>query len=590
MYASSLKGWMVALAFGMALATTGCSGRHAATGGDGGVLEFPDAGPPSDAGPVTGATLRIDPASADLSIVDERPATLDYHATLVATDGTETDVTSQTTFTSSDTGLGSFAGATFTTALRSGQLRVFAMARGLMASGDVTIRTETDFFASGVGPDARGDFGGADDPAHAPQIVYPADGVMVPPNLNEVEIHFLPAGGSLFEVHFQTTAIDVRVYTGCDAVGSGCVYTLDDAVWTALTTGALPAEPITYEVLGVDGGSPGGVGTSARQKLFLADDPITGGLYYWNAAAGSIYRYDFGLRGQHAELYMNAASAGASTCVGCHVLSRDGSRIAVGMDLPAPSPYAVFDTGTRANVYRQGTMFGGGSNFFSFSPDATQIMASNGIDIVLRDAATGMAITDPLVADGTMPDWSPDGMHMVYAKSATMPPCFGGFCGATGVGGASLETMDFDGTSWAAGATLVPAGSVNNYYPTFSPDGQWVLFDRSPSNHDSYDSPDAELWIVSAAGGDPVRLDDTTSDAGDSWPKWDPTVYMVQGHPLMWMTFSSRRAFGVRLTAGSGPSSGWPPSIRQRRGPRWPTRPSACPSRTSPAATTSASG
>ena len=35
----------------------------------------------------------------------------------------------------------------------------------------------------------------------------------------------------------------------------------------------------------------------------------------------------------------------------------------------------------------------------------------------------------------------------------------------------------------------------------FSPDGQWVLFNRSPSDLNSYDAKDAEVWVVPAAGG-----------------------------------------------------------------------------------------
>jgi TolB protein len=110
--------------------------------------------------------------------------------------------------------------------------------------------------------------------------------------------------------------------------------------------------------------------------------------------------------------------------------------------------------------------------------------------------------------------------------------------------------MVFSGGSWGEGPELVAFGGQNNFYPTFSPDGNWVLFNRSPSNQNSFDAPDAQVWVVPADGGEAVHLA-TASSGGDSWPKWDPTVYMHRSRPLMWFTFSSRRAYGLRLAAGA---------------------------------------
>ena len=247
---------------------------------------------------------------------------------------------------------------------------------------------------------------------------------------------------------------------------------------------------------------------------------------------------------------MDAPRAGAFQCVGCHTLSRDGSRIAVGMDIPAPSPYKVFEVGTRTELYQMGSMFGGGgANFNVFSPDGSEIMTSNGVWIDLRDATTGAAVVEQMINPGTMPDWSPDGEWMVYAKPETAPPCIGiGGCGATGISRGSLEVWRYDGSMWEPDYTLVQSEGENNYYPAISPDGEWVLFNRAIA--ESYDAPDATLWVIPSDGGDPVRLDAATSNHGDSWPKWDVTVYQQHGQPLMWFTVTSRRAYGLRLDAG----------------------------------------
>ncbi len=97
----------------------------------------------------------------------------------------------------------------------------------------------------------------------------------------------------------------------------------------------------------------------------------------------------------------------------------------------------------------------------------------------------------------------------------------------------------------------------NNYYPGFSPDGQWIVFNRARTN--SNNAADASLWAVRADGsGRPVSL--ATANGGESpaygnsWPKWTPFVERYVGEleePLMWITFSSGRDYGVRLRQGS---------------------------------------
>jgi hypothetical protein len=533
-----------------AVMIAGCSrGGNRPDGGPG--LDSGGGGGDADVGPVAG-TLRLDPENAEVSIRSGVPATVDYHAYLVRDDGSEEDVTAEATFWITNTTLGTFTGAQFRSVLdRGGRTRVLAMARGAMGSTDLTVRLERIFVGPGATMDDAMHFAGTDDTGAAPEIVYPNDGVLVPPNLNELEWHFLPSGHDVFELSLFGSAIDVRVYLGCTPVGAGCAFLPDEALWTTLAESERGGIPVRYRIRGASrAGGP--VGASTERTIGFAQEDVTGGLYYWNAGAGSVKRYDFGLRGQTAENYLDARLAGATTCVGCHVLSRDGSRISVGLDIPSPAPYKVFQTGTRALVYQQGSMFGGGgANFFSFSPDNAQILTSNGVNIALRDATTGVAITDPIVTSGAMPDFSPDGMRFVYAKPMTAPPCFGVFCGAPGVDSASIESMVLSGSTWSAGPQVAAFSGQNNYYPTISPGGPWVLFNRSPANNNSMDAPDAELWIAPIGGGTATRLDRSTSMNGDSWPKWDPTTYEHQSRPLFWFTVSSRRAYGLRVAAGA---------------------------------------
>ena len=51
-----------------------------------------------------------------------------------------------------------------------------------------------------------------------PQLVYPPDQVLLPPNMNVIEVHFMPgANNTLFEIDFENAGTDVRLETMCNS-------------------------------------------------------------------------------------------------------------------------------------------------------------------------------------------------------------------------------------------------------------------------------------------------------------------------------------------------------------------------------------
>jgi len=410
---------------------------------------------------------------------------------------------------------------------------------------------------TGPGADSSspGKFGGTPT-GGAPTIVYPADGIAVPPNMNALEIHFIPAAGqTLFRLTFKAPTLTVVVYTGCTAVGGGCVYATDAAFWSALIPYARGAAPVTWSVSGVNGSAPGAVGTSAQQSITFGQQDITGGIYYWNTA-GAIERYDWGMPSAAPQAYMTAQKAGALVCVGCHVVSRQGTRITVGKDIPAPAPYTVFDVATTTPYSPNGTPVGGTANFASFSPDGNHLLFSDGAKIGWQELYTGSILNASVAASGTMPDWSPDGEHMVFARpNASLP------IANPGVASGSIESLHFNGAGWDTPTTLVPFSGANNYYPAYAPTGDWVIYNRSPSNADSFSNaapdadagtkPDGQLYVVPSAGGNAVALDAANTPGNCQWPKWAPVLHDYYAGKIMWLTFSSDRAYGLRLATGA---------------------------------------
>ena len=151
-----------------------------------------------------------------------------------------------------------------------------------------------------------------------------------------------------------------------------------------------------------------------------------------------------------------------------------------------------------------------------------------------------------------MPDVSADGAHVTYAYSPQSPPI-----SSPGIGSAGINVVDIVNNAFGQPRTLVaPANGQDNYYPSFAPDGAWVVFNRSfdkpdPMNNNqvtssSYDQTDARVMFVSAAGGAAIDSASVNAIAGNSWPKWAPFSHHFNGGTIFWLTFSTRRPYGLR--------------------------------------------
>jgi hypothetical protein len=536
---------------------SGCT-VHEPADRDGGGLGVDTSGTDAPSRP---GDIRIEPANAEYD-VDGVPVVIDYRAFQRQADGSEAEVTGAATW-SSTVDVGSFVGAQFTSRTdRGGLTNIRAQVGPEVGNTTLLLRSNTIIVTDTAPADAPTRFGGTPVPAAAPEVVYPEDGTMIPPNLGELEFHYRTNGSTVFELSIGTRAGDVRIYFGCpESVGGGCIYTPDRGVWEAISTSTAGLGPVTYTLRGVD--DSGRLGEAPARTLIMATEAIRGGLYYWNAGGGSIDRFEFGVRGARAERFIDQARAGATTCVGCHTLSRDGRRIAIGTDIPTTS-FQVFDVASRTRIFMSGSGGLGGfpsqPNFSTFSPDASELISSGLSGLLLRSGTTGATMGSPLTSrPSTMPDWSPDGNHVVYVEHNA--PAIGFISDVPGCTDGVIRTLDRSGSSWVPGATLVPGDGTNHYYPAYSPDGSWVVYNRSPSNTNSMGSDtssggmggvlDAELWVVSSTGGAPIQI--VRADGlADSWPKWDPTSYLDRGRTVFWLAWSSRRGFGLRYADGAG--------------------------------------
>jgi hypothetical protein len=150
---------------------------------------------------------------------------------------------------------------------------------------------------------------------------------------------------------------------------------------------------------------------------------------------------------------------------------------------------------------------------------------------------------------------------VVYAEPKNAIPIFG----TPGINEGTLKIVAYDAknNAFTGAITLVQSSGDNNYYPTFSPDNTWIVYNRCttcdpavPSGSgggsgSSYDARDATLYILRADGkGKPMemKLANGGTNLCNSWPKFSPFMQKYRGGKLMWVTFSSRRDYGLRLT------------------------------------------
>jgi hypothetical protein len=446
------------------------------------------------------------------------------------------------------------------------------------------------------------------------------DGVLVPPNMNVISVQWTPFGAPFtqFEVDFSNSVTDVRVLTKCSTQtwdtgqppmqSGGCELIIDPDTWALMSHANRGGDPVKITVRGTTDGMC--ASASASVNMSFASEDLLGAIYYWkstvspNGVGGQIWVKSFGDSTPEKDI---TSPLGLASCTGCHALSRDGLRMVINNDdddsddeySDVQSSLVDFSKGVNAGVVVGGT--GGGRipglmdpSFATFYPDHSQFLITNGKGtlgmstratnvLFLYDGTTDMSRSTVMNVGATgqmatMPDWSPDGKSVVFVipqKTAT-------WNGSTTsnlndddhIFGGNLYTMPYMGNGqFGPPKSFLMSNGENNYYPSYSPDGQFVVFDRAPHDtsvatidgcngtapqracpNDSFSNPAARLMLVSSAGGTPIDLENANGSTAaspvtlsNSWPRWSPFLQQYKGNLLLWVAFSSTRDYGVRV-------------------------------------------
>ena len=554
-------------------------------------------------GAVSGLTsLSISPQTAMMTVTNGGPAQTQQYMVTGMVNGQTQDLTTQVRYSVNPIGVVTIDanGLATSTGMKGGAVAVTAVSGTQSATATLTVIYT--FTGADPGPSNSSVPTGApslfttttNDTTRSPQLIYPNDGVLFPPNITGIEIHFMPgANNTLFEVSLAGPLTTINAIVRCTmptGITTGCIYLMDPGLWSTVAAANAGQGPVSLIVRGTDD-SGTSVGNSDTFHLQFSKDDIDGALYYWTTSGKSaIMRWDFSGSTQSAQAYLTPANTDGTTCVGCHALTPDGSKLIASAGGQGDGRLLLWDI--KNNVALQPFPLTQRSQFESWNADGSQFVGMYGdmqgstsgkvgpVDLMIFDGTTGL-VTSPIALNGLRadhPDWSKntDGANTIVftsadptAKTTDQRPSTGG-----------IDYLQYDGTTWQGPQQLMPSQlGLNRYYPSISPDGTLVVYDESTctagtaaagavpdKSCDADTDPTATMFVIPLGTGQtPIPLtnanspgvaDGTTTALTNSFPKWSPFISQLsEMQQLVWITFSSSRQYGLRPPPPPGSSS-----------------------------------
>ena len=538
-----------------------------------------DGGPDAAAdAPPAFTNVVLDPPDATLDVPVTGGATQDYKAYADTAGQTHVDVTSQCTFHVSDTSLGNFAqaSATFTSATQGGDTTVTATCSGAQGTAALHLVLKGWVLGTGAPNDAPTIFANATagtDATRTPSIEYPLDKAVAPLNIPSIDSQWTTAQNDLFHLSWSSTHLALDLYTtSADAA-------FDDVLWPNVAASA-SGDSVTITIEGLQQASPTQKFASAPVTLVMSKDKIDNtAIYWWASSLGDLMTQTFGQTG--------APSTVKNDCTSCHSVSRAGSRIGysrcVGGDCNQLwAGFMRYDTTNKVwndTVDADGESIHG--SFTTFAPDGYPFpddkqslslvtMVSGNLSLYDPDTGAHVASNVETVSthgpgqprSGLMADWSPDGKTIVYAST----PHPGQWIDLSDSAIATMTYTYANSTHTFGEPTFIVPGPItltsgtydNLFFPSFSPDGSYIVFDaaRAPWRDLTAGqgaTPGQRLMMTNPTGSWTVDLANLNGqgDLDTTWPHWAPS----NSSDYYWVVFSTERPYGHELTKSNTASA-----------------------------------
>ncbi len=433
---------------------------------------------------------------------------------------------------------------------------------------------------------------GVDNPPASPclSIVYPADGVVFPPDLSPPMIRWDDRSGALsWRISFTTA--------GCEPFSHDALaqpeWRVDTTTWEALKQ-CSAGQTIELTIQGSmpptddDVGHPPQVESENAVGIRFSSDPVEAPIFYrevplpFGTALAQRWLIRWRLGSVASEDEPRTVLDGMFNCANCHSFTADGKTLAMDLDYGRDKgSYAIATIEPELELTEHELIswrdFRREDNHPTFgllsqiSPDGRYVISTVKEVSVLRPLpdiyasqlffpARGiLAVYDrveerffPLEgADDpnfvqTSPAWSPDGRWIVFAKAPAVdleltqlpthpllkPEIEEQYARRERTIRYELYRVPFNNGKGGS-ATPLPGASDNgrsNFFPKFSPDGKWIVFCQAEAF--MFNQPDSRLTILPSGGGHARVLDSNAPGRMNSWHSWSPNS--------RWLAFASK--------------------------------------------------
>ncbi|MEW5853285.1 MAG: hypothetical protein AB2A00_31180, partial [Myxococcota bacterium] len=482
--------------------------------------------------------LAVDPASMQVDANWGTPVQRTLRALATRANGSTEEVQAQWSTNKPVIARVDSTGKVTITAQRAGQVVITAELEGKQATCTIDVRVFGERVLPGAPPSAPVDFSAVSctpDNTRQPRIVYPVDNVVLPLNLPSPLIQWVAqVPASLYRVKVAGDHGSMSLYTTSDRAQ------VPEDLWAVLLAAhagglmSISVEAIVDTNLCVRSGN-------ITMKLANAD--LSAAVYYWAVNVGQILRIDVGSTSRQ-RLNIEPASNDGNRCNACHVLSRDGQKLAFtyyggdgpGGVVPTGSPETPFFSPQEDKRW----------NYATFDPTGNLLLTNFQKQLTLRNANDGVSLSTLPFTGVAMPTWSPDGAQVAFAANIQNAD-----------GSDAQWEIDFDRSdlqvvdvnaatqNFGTPATLVQGGGDALSYPSYSADGKYLIYQRGPHSRSRHNEQNlvGQLELVLVEGGAPVTLVKANPDGNSYMPTFSP---FVEGG-YQWVAFYSRRDYGLVL-------------------------------------------
>ena len=528
-------------------------------------------------------SLAIDPPSATVDIVNGVGSPVTFTAIATFEDSFKGNIDATWTLDRADLGLLTKTGGVFTPhGTLGGKGTVTAKHDGMTATADLGVSIHMEQNQGGLSPMEQTLFD-APDGSPSGTLLYPYDKTVFARGLLPPEMMWSGgAVGDKFLVHVKESFVDVKIYIAADDAGAANAYTLPESFWRLLTD-SNAGEDVVVDILRLTGGA---AHAAMHETWTVAPGSLKGSIYYWAVNTGQLMKISPGAQapvvvfdsGPADQLNAPGSPAPANydgsvppwesggnnkRCVACHAVSKDGSTIASVFEKKGStaSPWGTIDLTTNPPTTVQITPYNSDTIYLGLTPDGKQAVANSGsMKMQLVDTKTGTPIPTALdamadkVAD---PAFSPDGKRFAFSSNVT-----GGY--PVEFTRADLDVFDFDQAtlSFSNRRMVVSGGSEAIAFASFSPDSQWVFFQKGDYSRARYGAnlvAHDDLFLADLAGQVGVLPLSIASGAGleakNQHLAYQPTVNPISVGGYSWVVFVSPRDYGNKMLSTNDPGN-----------------------------------